>query len=82
MCVHVRFTARVCPHIYDAEARTITLPANLDHTHAVTAARAVLSELRVIQPELGAVCWCGEAVTMLPRVPEQRKNEQVMKHGA
>lgn len=82
MCVRIRFSSCVQPPIYDAEAGTITLPAALDCAHAVTALRAVLSKLRVQQPQLGAVCWCGEPVTLLPRVPEQRRSEQVIKHGA
>ncbi|GAA3851718.1 hypothetical protein GCM10023084_02430 [Streptomyces lacrimifluminis] len=82
MCVRIRFNSCVQPPIYDAEDGSITLPTALDHTHAVTALRAVLSELRVQQPQLGAVCWCGESVTLLPRVPQQRRSEQVIKHGA
>lgn len=82
MCVRVRFSSCVQPPVYDAEAGTITLPADLDHAHAVTALRVILSKLRVQQPELGAVCWCGEPVTLLPRVPQQRRSEQVIKHGA
>lgn len=82
MCVRVRFSPCERLRIYDAEACTITLPTALDHAHAVTALRAVLSELLVQQPELGAVCWCGEPVNLLPRVPQQRRSEQVIKHGA
>lgn len=82
MCVRVRFSPCARFEIYDAETGTITLPTSLDHAHAVTALRAVLSELLVQQPKLGAVCWCGESVTLLPRVPEQRRSEQVIKHGA
>lgn len=82
MCVRVRFSSCDRPLVYDAEASTITLPTVLDHAHAVTALRAILSKLRVVQPELGAVCWCGEPVTLLPRVPEQRRSGQVIKHGA
>lgn len=82
MCVRIRFNSCVQPPVYDAEAGSITLPAVLDHAHAVTALRAILSKLRVQQPKLGAVCWCGEPVTLLPRVPEQRRSEQVIKNGA
>jgi hypothetical protein len=31
---------------------------------------------------LGATCWCGEPINLLPRVPEQRRSEQVINHGA
>lgn len=82
MCGHIRFTARVDPSVYDADTGLITLPATLPPARRVTAVRAVLLELRVIQPELGAVCWCGESVDLLPRVPEQRRSEQVIKYGA
>ena len=82
MCVHVRFTARSGHLDYDHRTGLITLPASIADAHRVTAARAVLSELHVPQPELGAVCWCGEQVDLLPRVPEQRRNEQVVRHGA
>lgn len=82
MCVRIRFTAWSGLPIYDPGTGLITLPDTLPCAHRVTAVRAVLSELHVIQPELGAVCWCGESVDLLPRVPEQRRSEQVVKHGA
>ena len=82
MCVRIRFSLCNTPRIYDADSGTITLPASVSSTHTVTAIRAALSELQVIQPELGAVCWCGEPVDLTPRVPEQRRNEQVANHGA
>lgn len=82
MCVRIRFAARSGSRIYDPASRLITLPDSIAQPHRVTAVRAVLSELHVIQPELGAVCWCGEAINLLPRVPQQRRSEQVVKHGA
>lgn len=81
MCVRIHFTSRTDLPIYDG-AGLITLPASIATSHRVTAIRAVLSELHVAQPELGAVCWCGEAVLMLPGVPQQRRSEQVVTHGA
>jgi hypothetical protein len=82
MCVRIRFTARYgCP-IYRPDDRLISLPDSIAVAHRVTAVRAVLSELHVVQPELGAVCWCGETIDVLPRVPEQRRSEQVSKRGA
>jgi hypothetical protein len=54
----------------------------LSHERCVTVVRAIMAELAVLQPELGAVCWCGEPIDLLPRVPEQRRSEQVMNHGA
>lgn len=82
MCVRVRFSSRAEPCLYDADSRTITLPNTVSHAHTVTAVRAILSELRVVQPEFGAVCWCGEPVNLLPRIPQQRRSEQVVTHGA
>ncbi|OQQ16086.1 hypothetical protein B0675_02025 [Streptomyces sp. M41(2017)] len=82
MCVRVRFSSRATPRLFDPSTRTITLPASVSRVHTVTAVRAVLAQLAVVQPELGAVCWCGEPVNLLPRVPQQRRNEQVIKHGA
>jgi hypothetical protein len=82
MCVRVRFSSRATPRIYDPATRTITLPAALTPAHSVVVIRAVLSELAVVQPMFGARCWCGERVMLLPRVPEQRRSEQVIKHGA
>jgi hypothetical protein len=82
MCVHVRFTARPEFSVFDSDARTITLPRILNHEHCVTVVRAIMAELAVPQPELGAVCWCGEPINLLPRVPEQRRSEQVINHGA
>lgn len=82
MCVHVRFTSQFESRIFDADSRIITLPRILDHEHSVTVVRTIMAELAVPQPELGAVCWCGESIDVLPRVPEQRRSEQVIKHGA
>lgn len=82
MCVRIRFSPCAAPQIYDAASGIITLPDSVSPAHAVTAVRAALSELQVIQPELGAVCWCGEPVDLTPRVPEQRGSEQVVNHGA
>lgn len=82
MCVRIRFSSCAAPRIYDADTGTITLPATAPATRIVTAVRAVLSELHVVQPEFGALCWCGETVDLTPRVPEQRRSEQVVKHGA
>jgi hypothetical protein len=82
MCVHVRFTSRSEARVFDADNRTITLPRILSHERCVTVVRAIMAELAVLQPELGAVCWCGEPIDLLPRVPEQRRSEQVINHGA
>lgn len=82
MCVRIRFSPCAEPRPFDAAARTIVLPRSLAPAHAVTVVRAILAELAVEQPDLGAVCWCGESVDVLPRVPQQRRSDQVIKHGA
>nr|CZT54184.1 hypothetical protein [Cloning vector pSOK804] len=83
MCIRVRF-APLDPlnfRPYDAAGNTVTLPATLPRDASLVALRAVLEELAVEQPPDGAVCWCGAAVHILPRVPEQRRSGQVT-HGA
>lgn len=81
MCVRICFTSRTPRRVFDADTGTITLPAALAPLRAVTVLRAVLTELAVVQPPFGAVCWCGEQVELLPRVPEQMRTEQVMRYG-
>lgn len=82
MCVRVQFAPPDSRPAFDADARVIIIPGQLSPAHAVTLVRAILRELVVSQPELGARCWCGESVDLLPRVPHQRRSEQVVKHGA
>lgn len=82
MCVRVSFASPNALPAFDADERVITLPRDLPPAHTVTLVRAILRELIAEQPELGAVCWCGAPVDLEPRVPEQRRSEQVVKHGA
>jgi hypothetical protein len=82
MCVRVALTQTGALPAFDADERMISVPSDLTPEHRVTLVRAILRELVVPQPELGAVCWCGEPVDMTPRVPGQRRSEQVVKHGA
>jgi len=82
MCVRVRFVPTDAGPAFDADERVIVIPLNLSPPHRVTLVRAILRELVVPQPELGAVCWCGEPVDMTPRIPHQRRSEQVVTHGA
>jgi hypothetical protein len=67
--------------VFDSDARTITLPHGFGREHSAAVVRAIMAELAVVQPEVGAICWCGESVDLLPRVPEQRRSKQV-NHGA
>lgn len=82
MCVRVSFASPNALPAFDADERVITLPRDLEPAHSVTLVRAILRELVVPQPQLGAVCWCGAPVDMTPRIPLQRRSEQVVTHGA
>lgn len=85
MCIRVRYEAFDPLNAfrpYDAASGTVTLPDCLAQPDTLTALRAVLEELAVAQPESGAICWCGEPVHLLPRVPTQRRSGQVTHHGA
>ncbi|MFH9610483.1 hypothetical protein [Streptomyces sp. NPDC017448] len=81
MCIRVRFAEVGTAPLFDAVTQTIALPPDLDRARTVIAARAILSELAVIQPRFGARCFCGAPLDLSPRVPQQRRSdEQVMKH--
>ena len=82
MCVRVRFDPPDALPAFDADARIIRVPRHLEPPQTVTLVRAILRELVVEQPEFGAVCWCGEPVDLTPRIPQQRRSEQVVNHGA
>jgi len=82
MCVRVAFVPPDALPAFDADERVIAIPSHLTPPHRVTLVRAILRELVVPQPELGAICWCGDPVDMTPRIPHQRRSEQVVKHGA
>lgn len=82
MCVRVSFVSPNALPAFDADERVISIPQHLSPARTVTLVRAILTELATEQPELGAVCWCGAPVDMEPRVPDQRRSEQVVTHGA
>jgi len=82
MCVRVRYAPPDVLPAFDAEERVITIPRFLSPARRATLVRAILHELVVEQPELGARCWCGDPVDLTPRIPHQRGSEQVVKHGA
>lgn len=83
MCISVEYTPRaMLTEPWDAGLNLITLPAELTEPFALRALRLLLDELGVEQPDLGALCWCGEPIRLLPRVPQQRRSGQVMTHGA
>lgn len=82
MCIRVKYTPRdQIEDPWDAERQLITLPAELRGEYLKQALRAVLAELDIDQPELGARCWCGERIGLLPAIPQQRSNE-VISSGA
>lgn len=82
MCIRITYTARPIFDPYDSATQVITLPAALSPASAQVAVRALLTELAVVQPRVGARCHCGAAIRLLPRVPQQRRSEQVSHHGA
>lgn len=82
MCVRVSFASPNALPAFDADERVITIPGQLSPAHTVTLVRAILTELVTDQPELGAICWCGAPVDLTPRIPQQRRSEQVVTHGA
>lgn len=82
MCVLVRFSSVEPRPVWDATHLIISLPDGLNPSRTATAVRAVLHQLGIIQPEFGARCWCGELVDLTPRIPDQRRSEQVIQHGA
>lgn len=82
MCVRIHWAPAEALPSFDAEQRVITVPRHLTTSHSVTLVRAILTELVVEQPEFGARCWCGDEVDFTPRIPHQRRSEQVVKHGA
>lgn len=80
MCIRVRFAPRdELAEPYDAERQVITIPDELALTALFTllAVRSVLGKLGVEQDGLGARCWCGEQIGLLPMIPQQRSNEVI-----
>jgi hypothetical protein len=81
MCIRVQYSSTATFAPWDAERVIITVPAGCPWLVTVGAVRAVLTQLRISQPPFGARCFCGEPVRLLPRVPEQRRSEQVITHA-
>jgi hypothetical protein len=83
MCIRVQYAPRQSlEEPYDASRLVITLPAELREQYALAALRAVLAELDIKQPEVGALCWCGEQIRLLPLIPQQRRSDEVINLGA
>lgn len=83
MCVRVHFTVDAAAS-WNPKQETISIPAHLEPPYALRAVRAILAKLAVVQPEDGAVCWCGEPVRMcgVTAIPSQRPPSEVMSRGA
>lgn len=78
MCIRVQYVPRESlKDPWDADRMIITLPQELLPPYAMRALRIVLAELDVDQPAIGARCWCGEPIGLLPTVPQQRSNEVI-----
>lgn len=82
MCIRVQYASLSSITPWDPTHKVITVPRDLPPESSTAAVRAVLAELAVPQPRFGARCFCGQPVDVLPRVPEQRRSEQVTNHGA
>lgn len=83
MCIRVQFTPRdQLDEPWDADRQLITLPAELTGEYASRALHTVLAQLDIEQGEFGARCWCGELVSLLPVIPQQRRSDEVIHLGA
>lgn len=83
MCIRVQYTPRdQLEEPWDADRQLITLPSELREDFARRALLAVLHELDIEQGEFGARCWCGEPIRLLPRIPQQRRSDEVINLGA
>lgn len=82
MCIRIEYSSLLPAKLWDPSTHVITLPVTLPAPATATVVRAVLRELAVEQPPDGAICFCGEPVRLMPRVPQQRKADKVMSHGA
>jgi hypothetical protein len=78
MCTRVRVTATTVPAFRRSDV-AIDLPLGLTHGQSLVLVRAILAGLGAKQPDLGAVCWCGERV----QVSDPARQYKVeMRHGA
>ena len=81
MCIRVQYASLYTLRPWDAERQVITLPCELRDAFATRALRTTLCQLGIEQDESGARCWCGEPI-LLPRIPEQRRSNEVINLGA
>lgn len=82
MCIRVQYTPRnLLDEPWDATRQLVTLPAELTRPYALRALRVLLVQLGVPQGRSGARCWCGEPIGLLPRIPQQRRSDEVIHLG-
>jgi hypothetical protein len=82
MCIRVQYVPLDSLVPWDADALTVSVPEGTPRGTSLLIVRTVLEQLAIIQPPFGARCFCGAPVRLLPRVPQQRRSEQVTHHGA
>ncbi|MEU6279793.1 hypothetical protein [Streptomyces sp. NPDC047028] len=85
MCIRVKYAPRhTISDPWDHEHNLVIIPDELRATTMYTtrALRAVLRQLGIAQPPFGAVCWCGESISLLPAIPTQRRSNEVIHLGA
>ena len=85
MCLCVRFAPRdEIADLWDRDRNLITIPDELSATtlYTLRAVRVVLVKLGIPQAPLGATCWCGEPIELLPAIPTQRTSNEVSSLGA
>lgn len=83
MCIQVEYAPRdLLGDPWDADRNVIVLPDHLIEPFALQALHLLLVELDVEQDEFGARCWCGEPIQLLPRIPQQRRSDEVINLGA
>jgi hypothetical protein len=85
MCIRVQFAPRhEITDPWDRARNVIVLNDELAQTSLFTmrALRAILVKLGVPQPSFGALCWCGEPISLLPAIPQQRRSNEVIHHHA
>lgn len=79
MCMRVQSATHVT-RFYDADTRTIIIPANLSPSLTERALQAAVAELHLPVEDGTPLCFCGQPL-ISHRIPEQRTSEETH-HGA
>lgn len=82
MCIRAQYSDASVLVPWDPVNQLVSVPAGLSRGSSLRVLRAVLEQLAVPQPPVGARCFCGAPVKLLPCIPNQRRSEQVMRRGA